>query len=148
MATTHEIRLRSNKYVANLNANIANAIDKVSPRIVDMNKSQLLKSKDSEDKPLIHKSTGSPNLSLYYSILTNKLKPNLFRVGNFQNGMFLQVNENNNSFFIDSFDSKSGILTDDYGLNLFGITKKDQPKSKVLTGKSVSKDYIRKVWGK
>jgi hypothetical protein len=148
MATTHEIRLRSNKYVANLNANIANAIDKVSPRIVDMNKSQLLKSKDSEDKPLIHKLTGSPNLSLHYSVLTNKITPNLFRLGDFQGGMFLQVNENNSSFFIDSFDSKSGILTDNYGLNLFGITKKDQPKSKELTGKSASKDYIRKVWNK
>jgi len=134
--------------MANFDTNRANAIDKVSPLIVDMNKSQLLKSKDSEEKPLIHKLTGSPNLSLHYSVLTNKITPNLFRSGDFQGGMFLQVNENNNSFFIDSFDSKSGILTGNYGLNLFGITQKDQPKAKVLTGKAVSKDYIRKVWGK
>lgn len=141
MGRLHEIRLKSNQFVANMNVHIAQSIESVETNLVNMNKGQMLSSKDSQDMPLIHKNTGSKNLSLAYSILTGKQTPNLFLTGDFQRAMFLEVNENNLTFFIDSQDSKNGILTDNYGDEIFGIPVKRQPEAKQLTGADFKSKY-------
>jgi hypothetical protein len=110
-----------------------------------MNKAQMLDSKDSKGKSLIHKGTGSKNLSLFYSIRTNKQTPNLFLKGTFQNEMFLDVNENNLTYFVDSTDFKSGILTENYGLDIFGIPRKRNVDAKRLTGTAFATRYKRLV---
>jgi len=141
----NDITQRHNAFVQNMNIHIAASIELVSPQLVNMNKAQMLDSKDSKGKSLIHKDTGSKNLSLYYSIKTNKQTPNLFLEGTFQNEMFLDVNENNLTYFVDSLDFKSGILTDNYGLDIFGIPRKRNAEAKRLTGKAFATRYKRLV---
>jgi len=128
-----------------MNVNIAISIESVSEKLVNMNKGQLLSSKDSKDNPLIHKGTGSEFLTNAYAKITKKSKPDLFLSGDFQRGMFLEVNENNSTYFIDSLDSKSGILTGNYGLNILGIPNKNEPESKKLTGAAFARLYKSKV---
>ena len=128
-----------------MNVHIAASIMSVDHKLLNMNKAQMLDSKDSKGKSLIHKDTGSKNLSLFYSIKTNKQTPNLFLEGTFQNEMFLDVNENNLTYFVDSLDFKSGILTDNYGLDIFGIPRKRNADAKKLTGKAFATRYKRLV---
>ena len=59
--------------------------------------------------------------------------------------MFLDVNENNLTYFVDSTDFKSGILTENYGLDIFGIPRKRNAEAKRLTGKAFATRYKRLV---
>jgi len=140
-----ELTQRHNRFVQNMNVHIAESIESVAPQLVNMNKAQMLDSKDSKGKSLVHKSTGSRNLSLFYSIKTNKQTPNLFLKGTFQNEMFLDVNENSFTYFVDSTDFKSGILTENYGLDIFGIPRKRNAEAKRLTGKAFATRYKKLV---
>ena len=145
MGKLNDLTVRHNAFVQNMNVHITESINEQSRKLLTMNKSQMFSHKDSEDKPLIHKLTNSPLLSKGYSILTNKSRPNLFRSGDFQNAMFLSVNENNLTYFIDSEDEKAGILTENYGNKLFGIPNKSQPDAKQLTGERFKSRYKRLV---
>jgi len=144
MSRLHEIRLRSDAFIANMNVNIAKSIEAVEKDLVGLNKSQMLSSKDANDKPLIHSGTRSPNLSIAYARRTGKSKPNLLLSGDFQREMFLDVNENNLTYFIDSLDWKNGILTTTYG-NIFGISESNQSKAKKSTSKSFKRLYRSQV---
>lgn len=145
MGKLNDLTIRHNAFVQNMNVHIANSIESVEAQLVNMNKAQMLASKDSKDKPLIHKSTGSDFLTNLYAIKTRKSKPNLFLKGTFQNLMFLQVNENNLTYFIDSEDEKNGILTENYGLEIFGIPTKRNNDAKKLTGTAFKTTYKRLV---
>ena len=145
MGKLNDITKRHNKFIQNMNIHIAASIESEERLLVNMNKAQMLNSKDSKDKSLIHKSTGSDFLTTLYAIRTNKSKPNLFLSGSFQNLMFLQVNENNLTYFVDSLDFKSGILTENYGLDIFGIPRKRNADAKKLTGKAFATRYKRLV---
>lgn len=145
MGKLNDLTIRHNAFVQNMNVHIANSIESVETQLINMNKGQMLSSKDSKDKPLTHKLTNSPLLSPLYAIRENKSKPNLFRKGTFQNLMFLQVNENNLTYFIDSLDEKNGILTENYGLDIFGIPVKRYPDAKILTGAAFKNTYKRLV---
>ncbi len=148
MGEVHELRVRHDRYMQNVNVHKAEAIQSVDNRLIDMNKSQLLNSMDSKNKPLIHKGTGSPNLTVAYSLRTRKQTPNLFLIGNFQRGMFLDINENAQTWFIDSTDFKNGILTTNYGKNIFGIPNSRHREAKALTGAAGARRYKRLVLNK
>ena len=145
MEKLDDITRRWNSFVQNMDVHVAESITSVATRLLNMNKAQMLDSKNSKGKALIHKDTGSKNLSLYYSIRTNKQTPNLFLEGTFQNEMFLDVNENSLTYFIDSLDFKSGILTENYGLDIFGIPRKRNAEAKRLTGKAFALRFKRLV---
>lgn len=145
MGEVKKLYNRHLNFMNNVNVHIALAVEEVEPELVAMNKKQMSISKDSNSNPLIHKQTGSEFLSLPYQKKTKKKKPDLLLSGNFQRAMFLNVNENNLQFFIDSEDVKAGILTENYGNDTFGISEKDQPKAKILTGNEFEKRYNRIV---
>jgi len=142
MGKLHELRIRSNSFVANMNVNIALSIESVEKELVQMNKAQMLSSKDAENQPLFHSGTGSELLSPAYAKRTKKRTPNLYLTGDFQKGMFLNVNEGNLNWFIDSEDSKSKHLVNNYR-NIFGIY--DHQKAKILTGMAFKRRYQRMV---
>jgi hypothetical protein len=148
MGKLNELTLRHNRFVQNMNVIISLSIESVDTSLINMNKNQMLHSKDSNDNPLIHKQTGSQYLSLLYAIRTNKSKPDLYLTGDFQRAMFLDVNENNLTWFIDSQDWKSGILTENYGNGIFGIPKDRQSEAKKLTGTAFNNSYKRMVLNK
>jgi len=141
----NELTKRHNAFVQNMNVHIANSIEEESRKLLTFNKGQMFSHKDSKDKPLIHKLTNSPLLSKGYSLMTGKSRPNLFLSGAFQNAMFLNVNENNLTYFIDSEDEKSGILANAYGNDIFGIPEKFQIRSKQFTGTRFKSRYKRLV---
>lgn len=145
MGKLNDLTIRHNAFVQNMNVHIAESIKEEERKLLTFNKGQMFSHKDSFDKPLIHKLTNSPLLSKAYAIRTNKREPDLNLTGGFHNGMFLEVNENNLTYFIDSEDEKSGILTDAYGIGLFGIPEKFHPQSKVLTGIRFAARYKRLV---
>lgn len=147
MGRLHQIRLKSDSFVSNINLYIADAIRKNEKSLVDMNRGQMLKSKDIFERPLIHKSTGRTTLSRQYSIKTGKSKPNLYLKGDFQREMFLDVNENNQTYFVDSFDDKSKFLTENYGKNIFGVPKKQEQEAKQKNLKTFARIYKLKVYG-
>ena len=146
MGQLHELRLRSDAFISNMNVNIALSIEQNAKELVDMNKLQLLvDSRDAENKPLIHAKTGSQYLSLAYARRKKKSKPNLFDTGDFQKDMFMSVDENAMTWFIDSADRKSKFLVEIYG-NIFGIF--DNIRAKILNFKSFSQLYKIKVLSK
>lgn len=146
MGKLHNIRLKSDAFIAQYNVNIRLAILNAANKLIAMNKAQMMNHKDAEGKPLTNKQTGSTKLSPAYARMKGQTRPNLFLKGSFQNQMFMEVNENNLTWFIDSYDDKSGILTENYGLKIFGI--KDTQRAKQLTGKEFEKLYRRMVLGR
>lgn len=141
MGRLHEIRLKSDQFIGNINVHIAESIKNVEDDLLKINKSQMLSSLDSDGSPLVHKETGNKNVTVAYQQKTGKITPNLFLSGDFQKSMFLEVNENDNSFFIDSEDWKNGILTENYGSKIFGIPQDKETRSKELTSRSFKRNY-------
>lgn len=137
----HELREKSNRFCENINVNIAQSIESVDSELTSLNKKQMLNSKDSEDKPFIHSRTGSEFLSKAYAKRTGKKKPNLFEDGTFQGEMFLSVDENKMTWFIDSFWDKTKYLITNYGLPIFGIAPSNQDRAKQITFKAFTEKY-------
>jgi len=139
-----DIQKKSSQYVANLSANIVRVIESNQGKTIDLNRSQLLGSKDAENRPLIHKKTGSSYLSKAYSRRTGKRKPNLFESGVFQDKMFLTM-PSKDEYFISSKDYKTGFLAGNYG-SIFGISQPNQPKAQKENDKLVINDYLNSVF--
>ena len=140
MGRLHEIRVKSDRFISQIDLNIEEAIQSNEATLVKMNISQMLNHTDSEGNPLIHKKTGSPLLSPAYAKIKNKSRPNLKDTGEFQKNMFLLVN--NNKWFIDSEDPKAGFLVGNYG-KIFGIEDKQEAKRTNL--KSFAALYKKEV---
>ena len=77
----------------------------------------------SDGKPIYRLSTGSDTYSPAYAKKKGKLKPiDLYDKGDFYNEQYLVENGNDpSSVIVDSADSKSGKLQEDYGGAIFGL---------------------------
>lgn len=88
--------------------------------IVDANIEQMMEGDDATGKPL------KPYASKEYAALKKKLNPrgvtDLHLTGNFQDGMFLEVDKF--PAMLDSTDEKTKELKDEYG-DIFGLTEKN-----------------------
>lgn len=127
----------------NEDAEIAQAIRDSEKELTKLNRSQLLKSKDSADKPLTHKSTGKTRLTPAYAKKTGKKKPNLFLEGKFQKSIFLTVGTKEH--FFNATDFKTPFLTNNYG-EIFGIAPSNENKESTIVSKKYLNNYINKVW--
>lgn len=143
MRQIHDINTRMQQFISMIDLHIADSIMSKDQEITDMNRGQMLLSVDSENKPLIHTATGSALLSPDYAKRTHKSKPNLFLSWDFQRNMFLNVNENDQAYFLTSDDEKAGFLRKNYGDKIFGIYDKD--KAKQLTGAAFKRLFNQKV---
>ena len=137
-----EIAKRSNQYIQNLSANVVRVIEN-NPKVLDLNRSQMISSKDADGKSLVHKSTGSSKLSKAYARRTGKTKPDLLVSGSFQDQMFLTM-PSEKEYFISSKDYKSGFLSENYG-KIFGISPTNQPKAQKMNDKNIIDDYKKSV---
>lgn len=94
------------------------------PELISKNKEQLMnEGVDSLNKKLRRYASNS------YAARKNKLNPfpgfgtpDLYRTGAFQRGFLLKLNTSN-TFEIYSTDSKSKMLTEKYGKDVFGLTE-------------------------
>ena len=121
----HAIRIDLDKFASEIDTNIILALEPVEDKITQLNSKQLLKSKGADDGDLINERTGSPYLSKAYAKRMKKSKPNIFVSGAFQKEMFLQM-DNAKEYFISSYNRLVKYLPGQY-LNMFGISKADQP---------------------
>jgi hypothetical protein len=120
---------KARAFNANIGLYEAEAIKKSEKLLVELNRSQLLRSKDNKDKSLKNSITGSTKLSPAYAKRTGKSTPNLWIDGTFQGEMFLDTNENNQAWFIDSFWDKTKYLVEMYSESIFGIAPSNKDKA-------------------
>lgn len=136
-----DIQKKSNEWLANFTANVVRVIETDQQKTVDFNRLQMLKSKDADNKPLIHRSTGSEKLTKAYAKRTGKTKPDLFVRGDFQEAMFLFM-PSEKEYFISSKDYKSGFLSKNYG-KIFGIAPENQNKVQAVNDAAIINDYLK-----
>lgn len=139
MARIIDIQKKSAQWMANFDANVVKIIE-ANPKNVEMNRVQMFNSTDADDKSLIHKSTGSENLTKAYAKRAHKTKPNLFLTGDFQRAMFIFM-PNAKEYFMSSKDQKAGYLVKNYG-KIFGISPTSQPKVKESNNSLIINDYL------
>jgi len=141
MGQIANIRKRSNDFVRSINVHIAMAIESKDEDIVDFNRAQMLQSKRSDNQTI------TPRYTPRYAAFKGISNPNLLLTGEFQGEMFLNVNENDESYFIGSFDSKAMILVDRYSDKIFGLNKTHQVLARQLTTAELARTYKNKVLG-
>jgi hypothetical protein len=145
MALILDMQKRSNEWLANFEANVIRIIESDQQKTVDLNRSQMFNSKDANNKPLIHKNTGSELLSKAYARRTGKKKPDLFVTGEFQNAMFLFMPDQK-QYFIGSKDYKVKWLAKNYGQKIFGVAPDNQDKAKSINDANIINDYLKEVF--
>jgi thymidylate synthase ThyX len=136
---------KSKQYMATFTANVVRVIEGNKDFLIDLNRSQMINSKDALDKPLIHAKTGSSKLSKAYARRTGKTKPDLLLSGKFQDAMTL-IMPNEKQYFIGSKDYKTTFLSENYG-EIFGVSPKNQPKAQKVNDKLIVEDYKKSVFG-
>ena len=105
----------------------------------DMQREQMLRGERSDGKPIFRISTGSDEYSPAYAKKKGRKKPiDLRDTGEFQSELFMDVREE--ELFIDSADSKSGMLQKDYGEEIMGL--QDDPMSE-FAEKAAEKIIVR-----
>ena len=124
--------------------NVIRVIESNEPVMLKMNRSQLLGSRDANDRPLIHSRTGSARLSAAYAKKTGKRTPNLFVNGAFQGSMFLTM-PTEKEYIISSDHELVKYLPANYG-KIFGISPANQPNAKAVNNRAIVNDFLKSVF--
>ncbi|HAT75503.1 MAG TPA: hypothetical protein DCS19_01335 [Flavobacterium sp.] len=141
MARILDIQKKSNQYLSNFTANVVRVIEGNKDEILDVNRSQMLNSKDADDKQLIHSRTGRSTLSKQYARRMGKTYPNLFVSGAFQGKMIFTM-PSEKEYFISSKDYKTKWLAGAYG-KIFGVAPNNQPKTQKINDSAIINDYLQ-----
>jgi hypothetical protein len=139
-----QIAEKSKQWVQSIESNMVRVIEREGQKTVDLNRSQMIAHKTADNSPLVHARTGSANLSKAYARRTGKSKPDLFRSGAFQDGMFLTM-PNKKEYIISSRDHKTNWLARAYG-KIFGVSESNQGRAKKINDKLVIDDYLNSVF--
>lgn len=142
--SVRELRRKYEAFVSNLDVNIALAVEGVEQQLTDLNRRNLLDSKDSFDAPLKHNRTGKTTLSPAYAKRMGKTNPDIYVRGDYQDDMFLSVNENTKEYSIQSNDYKHPFLTENYN-NLTGVPASKREQAKKLTSRAIGQLLISKT---
>lgn len=134
------IAKRSNKFVAGLKVFVAQSVENSEEGLVILNRDQMLRSLRADGQTI------SPPYSEPYARKKGRSDPNLIVKGEFQDEMFLSVNENDGTFFLSSFDFKMRFLVKRYGIKIFGIMPANRPKAQKLTTAQLTKLYYSFVF--
>jgi hypothetical protein len=139
-----QIAEKSKQWVQSIESNVVRVIEREGQKTVDLNRSQMIQHKTADNSPLIHARTGSDRLSKAYARRTGKTKPDLFRSGQFQDGMFLTM-PSKDEYLIGSKDHKTNWLSKAYG-KIFGVSEPNQSRAKKINDKLVIDDYLNSVF--
>ena len=137
----HQLRLRSDKFVANLDDHIASSIEH-NEKLLQLNKGQLKASKTAKGGDLVNFNTGSPFYSPAYAKFKGYNKPDLFLTGTFYREMDILMS-NTKDWFITSFAQVTGNLRTMYGNEIFGI--QDKKKAQKIGVGELAEKYKRMV---
>lgn len=133
--TIHEIRVRSNKFIENLQSYIEGVVDD-NQDLLNLNREQLLDGKKSSGKYMPAYSNRSVD---EFNKPPGPIR--LFDSGDFH-GSFT-IESKGSTFDIKGTDLYG--LEDRFGMDIYGISKANQPKAKQITTKQLSEDYKKAV---
>ena len=138
MGAVHELRIRSNNFVAALDNTIIMIVNEHQEELVNLNREQL---KDE------HKTALDQPITPPYSTTTKSYKgfstPDLFDTGTMQASMKIRVNKG--FYSIMAFTDYVPKLLAQYGKNIFGIAPSKQDKAKAVTTKALQESYRKNV---
>lgn len=111
-----------------------------SEEYVRLQQEQMLSGLREDGKPIFNLKTGKDTYSPSYAKYKGKSKPiDLRDTGAFQSDIFLYVDDTTR-FVIDSADSKSGKLQENYGTKIFGLNEEKKVKLKPIAQKNLFTD--------
>lgn len=112
---------------------------------VRLQQEQMLSGLREDGKPIFNIKTGSDTYSPGYAKYKGKSKPiDLHDTGAFQGDIFLHVDDAT-KFVVDSADSKSGKLQDNYGTKIFGLNEEKKVQFKPVAQKNLVTDLINEL---
>lgn len=133
----HELRLKSDAFIENINAEIEESILFVESDILNLNREQMKQRQvDSNDDNL-------PEYTSRMKSIKGLTYFNLFQTGEFQKKLKLSVKHP--VYAISSTDWKLEILLKRVGERMFGIAPSNQPEAKKITLNSFFIKYQSKV---
>jgi hypothetical protein len=135
--TIHELRLRSNKFVDNLQSYIEGAIDD-NTELLDLNREQLkVEHATINDQKII------PQYSKAYAKQKGFKTPDLFVTGELFKSLTIETK--GSTFEINGNTDYTPKLIEWYSPDIFGIAKSKRPRAKQITTKQLSEDYQKAV---
>ncbi len=141
--TIHQLRKRSNTFVANMEYYI-NEVVEHNEDLINLNRKQLDNSKTSKDGALINSRTGSNKYTPDYARKKGYQYPDLKVTGHFRNEMDIIYTEPKD-YFLTSYAAVSKHLMKMYTPNIFGISVKNQKTAQGITTNLLSIKYKRLV---
>lgn len=134
----HQLRKRSDAFVANLPIYVAESIEQSEKQLIGLNQKQLRSSKDLADKAL------KPNYSTAYARKKGYKNPDGYLSGRMYSEMFVDANENDNTFSMGSFAPYTKYFSGRYG-DVFGIGDMSLIKAQQIVMNKFRLFYINKV---
>lgn len=134
----HKLRENSEAFVKQINVYIAESIELTEPDIIKANQDDLQDSKDLTGTAL------KPLYSASYARRKGYRKPDGHLSGDMYRGMFLDVNENDNSFSVSSTPSYTKYFTGRYG-DVFGVSDRNQKKLSKIAMDNLRGFYYKNV---
>lgn len=137
MGKVHELRIRSNRFVENINLYIQDVVDD-NQQLLDLNREQLKhEHKTKKDQPI------SPEYSPRTAELKGFRTPDLFDTGEMQRTLTISAT-NDMNYYIDATVDYGQSLVSRYSEDIFGIAISKQSKAKEITTKLLAAIY-RKI---
>jgi hypothetical protein len=132
----HAIAKRAAEINQNISLLIVGAINNKEVELLDINRSQILNSKNAKDRKI------TPRYKKSYATFKGFAYPNLKLTGDFQREMYL--NTDGKKFHIESFNEKNEHLKTRYH-NIFGIAPSKQSKAQQIAVKELLRLYYKKL---
>jgi len=137
MGKLHELRLRSNRFVENINLYVQDVIDD-NQALLDLNRQQLKEEHKTKKDKLI-----SPEYSKTTAMLKGFRTPDLYDTGEMQRTLTIAAT-NDGNYYIDPTVDYGNSLIERYSEDIFGIAESKQGKAKSITTKLLAEIY-RKI---
>jgi len=121
---------------------ISNSLLESREDYVRLQQEQMLKGEREDGSPIFNLKTGSDQYSPGYAKRKGKSSPiDLRDTGAFQGGIFFKIDDAQ-SFTVDSDDSKSGMLQENYGKQIFGLNDESNVQFIQVFKQNLSTDLI------
>jgi len=136
MGKLHELRLRSNRFVENIDLYKQDVIDD-NQALLDLNRQQLrVEHKTKKDRPI------SPEYSRWTAILKGFRTPDLYDTGEMQRTLKIETT-NDRNYYIDATVDYGQSLKSRYTEDIFGI-----PDSKLNVAKAITTRLLADLYRK
>ena len=125
-----------------MNYLIAESLYQSGDDFVRLQREQMLRGEREDGQPIFNVKTGSDQYSKSYAKRKGKSAPiDLYDTGAFQSDIFLQINDPA-VFIVDSGDSKSGKLQENYGREIFGLNDNSQVEFIPIAQENLYNDLV------